>query len=112
MSREPGQVDEFSREVVVSLNDSLEELDELTLQRLKAARAKALRQPRAGLGKWAAMGAAAAAITAVLLTPALWHKHTVDGLDADTVAVLEELPPSAEELDDLDMLLALEDDDA
>ncbi len=110
MSNKPEQPDEFTRELVTSLDNSLGELDELTQQRLKSARAKALQQTRSGSAKWLALGAAAAAITAVLLVPSFWHSHS-DGLDSDEVAALE-VPPSAQELDDLDMLIALEDEDA
>lgn len=111
MSNKPEQSDEFARELVTCLDNSLDELDELTQQRLKTARAKALQQARPGSAKWLALGVAAATITAVLLVPSFWHQHGGDGVDADEVAALE-VPPSAQELDDLDMLIALEDEDA
>jgi hypothetical protein len=47
----------------------------------------------------------------VMLVPVFLHQHPAGFLDSDEVAALE-VPPSAQELDDLDMLLALEDEDA
>jgi len=122
MSEQPERLnepDEFSRELVATLDRSLDGqegsphgLDDLTLQRLKVARVKALQQSRTGrFNKKIIPAVAAAAIAAVLLVPVFWHQQGVDGIDTDEVAALE-IPPSAQELDDLDMLIALEDEDA
>lgn len=115
MSNKPERLkepDEFARELVASLDESLEGLDELTVQRLKASRIRALEHTRIGrLGNRIAIGAAAAVIAAALLAPALWYQQRLNATDVDEIAALE-IPPSAQELDDLDMLIALEDEDA
>lgn len=108
MTDKPEERDEaFARAITDSLDKSLDGIDDLSRLRLQHARAKALRPNKHG-HKWIAL-AVAASFAALLLTPIFWQSQ--EEVDADVVAALE-IPPSAEELDDLDMLLALEDGDA
>jgi hypothetical protein len=100
--------DEFVSALSASLDESVQDIDEVSLVRLKRARAVALQQPKSYRRTWIAIGVAAC-FGALLLAPLVWQPQVT--LDVDAAIALD-IPPSAEELDDLDMLLALEDSDA
>lgn len=103
--------DELVAKIVQTLDQSALDLDELSLQRLKNARVHALAQAPTKLrSKWMAMSLAAS-IVALLLIPVAWHQHNV-ALNAETEMASQDIPPTAQELDDMDMLMAMEDVDA
>jgi len=94
-----------------SLDKSLDDIDELNLQRLKNARAKALSVNSMSFGKWASFSVAAS-IAALLLIPVVMHLQTDSPIEPELEMVSQEIPISVEEMDDIDMLMALEDTDA
>lgn len=101
----------FIKAINQALDKSLDEIDEMNLQRLKSARAKALILP-AQNHKWVALGVAAS-IAALLLIPVVFNRDSGNSnIESELEIVSQESPMSAEELDDLDMLMALEDTDA
>ena len=102
------------RKISNTLDESLDGLDELTLQRLKKARTSALAQVAVvtpGVNHRRAWLGVAAAVALLLLMPLVWQLQTTSAPDQDIEMALQEIPPSAEELDDMDMLMALEDTD-
>lgn len=100
----------FIQTVTQSLDQSLDDIDELNLQRLKNARAKALSS--SSKSKWIALSAAAS-IAALLLIPiATQHFSNKATVDSDLEIAAQDIPLSAEEMDDIDMLMALGDTDA
>lgn len=95
-----------------SLNNSLDDIDELSLRKLKTARAKALSHSPVSARKWVSLSVAAS-VVALLLVPVIMHQQSVNSsIEPELDIVLQELPISAEEMDDIDMLMALEDTDA
>jgi hypothetical protein len=95
-----------------SLDKSLNDIDEVNLQRLKNARVKALNHSSTFSRKWVQLGAAAS-VVALLLVPIMLHQQPVNStFDSELEVVSQELPISVEEMDDIDMLMALEDTDA
>jgi len=95
-----------------ALDKSLDDIDDVTLQRLKKTRIKALHHPSEFSRKWVQL-AAAASVAALLLIPFVMHQQAVNSsLDSELEIVSQDMPISAEEMDDIDMLMALEDTDA
>ena len=95
-----------------SLDKSLNDIDEVNLQRLKNARVKALASPSHLTRNWVPLSVAAS-VAALVLVPVLMHyQSTNTPADQEFEIVSQELPISAEEMDDIDMLMALEDTDA
>lgn len=95
-----------------SLDNSLNDIDEFNLQRLKNARAKALSHSPMATRKWFSLSVAAS-FAALLLIPVVMHQHTVNSvIEPELEIVSQDLPMSAEEMDDMDMLMALEATDA
>jgi hypothetical protein len=98
--------------VVQSLDNSLVDIDDLSLQRLKNARQIALNQPAVSTRRWVPLSAAAS-IAVFLMVPFYMHQHSTNvAPDVDSEIVSQDFPLSTEEMDDLDMLMALEDGDA
>lgn len=95
-----------------SLDKSLDEIDELNLQRLKNARAKAINNSPAKNRKWVPLSVAAS-VAALLLIPVVLNQDSGNSnIESELEIVSQETPISAEEMDDIDMLMALEDTDA
>ena len=102
----PVDVDaEFTTKVIDTLNKTLDDIDELSLQRLKKARIRALGSVKPS-GKWTAINVAASLII-LLSVPFLMHKYLQDN-DQDFDVVSQDVPYSTEEMDDIDMLMSLE----
>ena len=91
------------------------DIDDLSLQRLKNARVNALIHPvqlTYSSPKWTHF-AVAASLIMLIAVPVLWQQHNAQQFsDADAEFISQEMPPAAQELDDMDMLLALDDADA
>jgi hypothetical protein len=101
----------FAATVSETLDKSLVDIDEMSLQRLKNARAHALNQA-APSRKWISLSVAAS-LAALLLIPVVSHQYLSGSSDEqDLEVVVQEVPYSTEEMDDLEMLMALEDSDA
>lgn len=95
-----------------SLDKSLDEIDELNLQRLKNARAKAINNSPAKNRTWVPLSVAAS-VAALLLIPVVLNQDSGNSnIESELEIVSQETPISAEEMDDIDMLMALEDTDA
>lgn len=99
-----------------TLDKSLDDIDELSLQRLKNARAYALNQSHSHSSKssrkWISLSVAAS-LAALMLIPLSTHRNLLNiSGDQDLEIVSQDVPYSAEEMDDIDMLMALEDFDA
>ncbi|HOY23778.1 MAG TPA: hypothetical protein PK002_11530 [Cellvibrio sp.] len=96
-----------------TLDKSLDDIDAVSLQRLKHARVHALHQPIKRSRQWLPLSVAAS-IAALLLIPILVQplfdsKQALDLASQDIFS--QEVPLSSQELDDLEMLMALEDSD-
>ena len=103
--------EKFAATVSEALDKSLADIDEMSLQRLKNARAHALNQS-APSRKWISLSVAAS-LAALLLIPVVSHQYlSVSSDEQDLEVVAQEVPYSTEEMDDLEMLMALEDSDA
>lgn len=100
----------FIQAVNQSLDKSLDDIDELNMQRLKNARVKAL--SRSTKSKWIVLSAAASVAALLLIPIATHHLSSKSAIDAELEFVAQEVPISAEEMDDIEMLMALEDTDA
>ncbi len=95
-----------------SLDKGLDDIDELNLQRLKNARIKALNHSPVATRKWVPLSVAAS-VAALLLIPVMMHQYSVDSaIEPELEIVSQEMPISAEEMDDIDMLMTLEGGDA
>ncbi len=107
--------DEFAKILVHTLDKSLADIDDLSLQRLKNARVNALVNPAQltySSPKWKHF-AVAASLIMLIAAPVLWQQHNAQQFnDADAEFISQEMPPAAQELDDMDMLLAMDDADA
>ena len=107
--------EELAKTLAYTLDKSLEEVDELSLQRLKNARASALTHATKSnyfSAPFMRFGIAAGLLMLVA-TPILWQHYTAQQMsDADIEIVSQEIPPAAQELDDMDMLIAMDDIDA
>ena len=98
--------EKFAAQVADSLDQSLDDIDELSLQRLKKARASALSSAKPRL-KWATLSVAASLIVLVSV-PFVTHQY-FQHADQDFEVVSQDVPYSTEEMDDIDMLMSLED---
>lgn len=99
-----------------ALDKSLDDIDELRLQRLKNARVHALNQSHdqssGAARKWISLRVAAS-VAVLLLIPVAMHQDLFNSSgDQDLEVVVQEVPYSTEEMDDIEMLMALEDSDA
>jgi hypothetical protein len=111
--------EELAQTLAQTLDKSLAEIDDLSLQRLKNARAQALADSHGRLlgstyfsAQLIRFGVAASLIM-LLAVPILWQRHNAQQLsDLDIELVSQEIPPAAQELDDMDMLMAMDDIDA
>lgn len=97
--------------VIQALDKSLDDIDDLSLQRLKNARKQALNQSAKTSRKWIPLSVAAS-FTALLLIPVAVHQYSLSiSSDQDLEIVSQEVPYSTEEMDDIDMLMSVEDID-
>ncbi len=107
--------DKFSQTLVYTLDRSVAQIDDLSLQRLKKIRAQALAQPAVATysranWRYFSMAASRAMLFAVAL---FWQQYSAQPFtDADAEFISQDIPPVAQELDDLDMLIAMDDLDA
>jgi hypothetical protein len=98
--------------LVQTLDESLDDIDELSLQRLKNARLKALNYSAKSTRKWVPLSVAAS-VAALLLIPVAIHQYSANSVgEQDVEIVSQDVPYSAEEMDDIEMLMALEGGDA
>ena len=119
ISREENQPEkELIATISHTLDKSLDDIDDLSLQRLKSARSNALSRSAAQKTKWIPF-AVAASFAALVLVPfvlQLGSERLGNDLDAEIVLHsepnLSEVPLSSEEMDDIEMLMAMEDVDA
>jgi len=103
--------EKFAAAVSQTLDKSLADIDEINAQRLKNARARALNSSSLSR-KWIPLSVAAS-LAALLLIPLIEHQHLLpSSAEQELDVVTQEVPYSVEELDDIDMLMALEDSDA
>lgn len=90
-----------------ALDESLDEIDDLSAQRLRTARVRALNSSAKSSRKWVPLSMAAS-VAALLLIPIVYHQYPfTDAIDPESDIVLHEIPYSAEELDDMEMLMSL-----
>ena len=103
----------MTEKVVGVLDQSIDELDELSLQRLKNARMKARSQDvERKRAAWIPLGAAAS-IAVLLLSPIAWYQYAPkSNLNNDYPIAIQDAPIDQQELDDVDMLMSLVDSDA
>lgn len=102
----------IAKTIADTLDKSVDQLDDITLQRLKNARANALMQHPKKSRKWVSL-TLAASIAMLLIAPIAWHQHqnsTTAEQDLDVIA--QDIPVDAQEMDDMDMLMAMGDTDA
>lgn len=111
--------EELAQTLAHTLDKSLTEIDDLSLQRLKNARAEALAASPVQLLKStyfssrSARFGVAASLIMLLAVPVLWQRHNAQQLsDQEGDLISQEIPPAAQELDDMDMLMAMGDIDA
>jgi hypothetical protein len=107
-----------------TLDKSLDDIDAVSLQRLKNARLQALRHSNKPTRQWLPLSIAAS-VAALLLIPIMFQQLSSSkqdlGLALQEVpfvqdnflqeSLAQEVPLSSQELDDLEMLMALEDSD-
>jgi hypothetical protein len=97
---------ELEKNIVNTLDKSLAEIDDMTVQRLKNTRAIAL--AKKNLPKWIHL-AVAASFMLLIAIPVIWKKNHFDASrNTPTEFISQELPPAAQELDDIDMLMAID----
>ncbi len=94
-----------------SLDKSLADIDEMSLQRLKNARITALSSSQKSR-KWVPLSVAASLAALLLIPVVMQHKSATISVEPEFEMVSQEQPISSEEMDDIDMLMALEDTDA
>jgi hypothetical protein len=102
---------EFAQVFAKTLNKSLDDIDDVTVARLKKSRYQALSHSSYFSRKWIPVSIAASlAFLAVL--PILWHQHSVqNAVNNEFDMISQEVPPAAQELDDIEMLIAMDDID-
>ena len=102
----------FAASLAQALDKSLDDVDDLSLQRLKNVRAQALSQPVNASRKWISLSVAAS-VAALLLIPIVIHQSSSNSSsDQELEVVSQEVPYSVEEMDDIEMLMSLEETDA
>ncbi len=104
--------EKFAARVGQTLDKSLLDIDDVSVQRLKNARAYALNQSSKPSRKWISLSVAAS-LAVLLLIPLVTHQHLfISSAEQDLDVLAQEIPYSMEEMDDIEMLMALEDSDA
>lgn len=113
LSQHTQTVDEkMAAEIAHGLNKSLDDIDELSLQRLKNARVNALAHSATPSRRWLS-ASIAASLVALVLIPVVAHKYSLHvHSDQEYDIVSQDIPYSAEEMDDIEMLMSLEAEDA
>lgn len=102
----------FTQVLATTLNKSLDEVDEVTRHRLKQARAQALSHAvQKKSPAWIRLSVAAS-LGVLLLAPFIVMNFSQHHANEQIVEVLSQDMPDAQELDDIDMLMAMEDADA
>jgi hypothetical protein len=102
---------EFATVLAKTLDESLEDIDEVTQARLKKSRIQVLSHSPSASKKWISLSVAASLAILVAL-PVLWNKSNIENVtvpDADMIS--QEIPLPEQELDDIDMLMAMDDTD-
>jgi hypothetical protein len=98
--------------LVHTLDESLDNIDDLNVQRLKNARLRALGQAPASDHKWIKLSIAASLAAFVFISIA-WHQYPIGSTSEQEVEVVsQDVPYTADEMDDIEMLMALGDGDA
>ena len=93
-----------------TLDDSLNDIDELSLRRLKNVRVIALAQPKPSRNKWVRYGVAASLMLFIATPIMLGSKYFIASTDVGVLT--QESPISEQEMDDIEMLMSLGDVDA
>lgn len=102
----------LAQTIAGTLDKSVDQLDDITLQKLKRARENALKQTPKASRKWGSLSVAAS-IAILLIAPVVWQQHqsaTFAEQDFDVIA--QDIPIDSQEMDDIEMLMAMEDTDA
>jgi hypothetical protein len=122
---EQSPIDEkLATTISCTLDKSLDDIDDISLQRLKNARLQALRHSNKSMRQRLPLSIAAS-VAALLLIPILFQQLSGSKQELDLVSqqvpfvqenfsqesLAQEVPLSSQELDDLEMLMALEDSD-
>jgi hypothetical protein len=125
LSSEQSPIDEkLATTISRTLDKSLDDIDDISLQRLKNARLQALHQSNKPARQWLPLSVAAS-VAALLLIPILFQQLSGSKQELDLASqqvpfaqenfsqesLAQEVPLSSQELDDLEMLMALEDSD-
>ncbi len=99
-----------------TLDKSLDDIDDVSLQGLKNARLQTLHQSNKPSRHWLPLSVAAS-VAALLLIPIMFQQLSSSKQDVDLAlqevpflqeSLAQEVPLSSQELDDLEMLMALE----
>ena len=102
---------QFAQILAQTLDASLHDIDELNLQRLKKARTHALSSSTRSSSKWIALSVAASLLMLVA-APAIWQQKNVQNVaELNAELISADAPLGAQELDDIDMLMAMDDGD-
>jgi hypothetical protein len=102
---------EFAKVLTKTLDESLEDIDEVTLARLKKSRIQVLSYSASASKKWISLSVAAS-VAILIALPVLWNNSNIENSDiADAELMSQEVPPPEQELDDIDMLMAMDDTD-
>lgn len=107
----------FAKTLAATLDKSVEALDDVSLAKLKKSRAQALAHASVSTRHWVPISVAASILMLVAI-PALWQKGDVNFIEgADIEAVFQDMssqdiPYAAQEMDDMEMLIAMDDTDA
>lgn len=108
---EIGEDSELPQRLAKTLDQSLHEIDAISLQRLKKSRAQALAYSVNGSRRWFPASAAAGFMLLVAI-PVFWQASAGKKIsDMDNEIISQDIPLAVQDLDDLDMLIALEDGD-
>jgi len=95
-----------------TLDKSVNDIDDFSLQRLKSARENALSHSQKPARTWINFRVAAS-VAVLALIPVAFHQYSQIGfVDQDMEVVSQDVPFSAEEMDDIEMLMSLDGDDA
>lgn len=111
MKKSDERDERLAKTIAGTLDESLQALDEVSLQRLKQARVKSLATPKPSAAYRHRKMLIAAGFALLALIPVISQHSAFQSVDQDMEMALQEAPLSAEEMDDMDMLMALEDTD-
>lgn len=101
----------LSQTLATTLNKSLADLDDISVIKLKRARAQALAYSPQAKRHWLQMSIAASVLVLVA-APLLWRNAGIGSADSvDDESIAQEIPFAAQEMDDMEMLLAMDDID-